>query len=130
MAMERQRISSGSRFEEEVGYSRAVVVGDWIFVSGTTGFDYQTMTISDDIVEQADQCIQNIQNALAQADASLEDIVRIMHIVPHADEFPKCHPILRQYFGEIRPTSTMISAGLADERMKIEMEVTAHKERQ
>ncbi|PSR01728.1 MAG: hypothetical protein BRD50_08330 [Bacteroidetes bacterium SW_11_45_7] len=125
--MQRKRISSGSRFEEEVGYSRAVVVGDWIFVSGTTGFDYNTMSISDDIVEQADQCIRNIQSALAQADASLTNIVRILHIVPDADEFPRCHPLLRQYFGAIRPTSTMISAGLADERMKIEMEVTAYK---
>ena len=85
------------------------------------------MTISDDIVEQAEQCIKNIEYALTQAGASLSDIVRIQHIVPNAEEFPQCHPVLRKYFGEIRPTSTMISAGLADERMKIEMEVTAVK---
>ena len=123
--MSRYLISSGSTFEKEIGYSRAVVDGDWIFVSGTTGFDYDTMTISDSITEQTEQCIKNIEYALHQANADIKDIVRIMYIVPQADEFSKCWPVLRKYFGEIRPAATMISAGLADIKMKIEIQVTA-----
>ena len=123
--MGRYLISSGSAFEKEIGYSRAVVDGDWIFVSGTTGFDYDTMLISDSISEQTEQCIKNIEYALGQANADIKDIVRIMYIVPQADEFSKCWPVLRKYFGEIRPAATMISAGLADIRMKIEIQVTA-----
>jgi enamine deaminase RidA (YjgF/YER057c/UK114 family) len=123
--MSRYLINSGSTFEKEIGYSRAVVDGDWIFVSGTTGFDYETMTISDNISEQTEQCIKNIEHALRQANADISDIVRIMYIVPQADEFSKCWPVLRKYFEEIRPAATMISAGLADIRMKIEIQVTA-----
>jgi len=125
--MTRQRISSGSSFEETIGYSRAVVHENWVFVSGTTGFDYNTMTIADDIVTQTDQCLRNIAAALAQAGSSLSDVVRVNYVVPNADEFPLCWPTLRQYFGEIRPAAMMISAGLADPRMKIEIEVTAIK---
>jgi enamine deaminase RidA (YjgF/YER057c/UK114 family) len=123
----RQLISSGSTFEKEIGYSRAVVDGEWIFVSGTTGFDYAAMTIADGIVEQADQCLRNIESALAQAGASLRDVVRVRYIVPKGDEFSQCWPTLRKYFGEVRPAATMISAGLADARMKIEIEVTARR---
>jgi len=123
----RRLISSGSRFEQEIGYSRAVVDGDWIFVSGTTGFDYASMTIEDGIVPQTEQCIRNIQSALAQAGASLRDIVRVTYVVPQADEFAQCWPTLRACFGEIRPAATMISAGLADPRMRIEIEVTARR---
>lgn len=123
--MSRYLISSGSTFEKEIGYSRAVVDGDWIFVSGTTGFDYGTMLISDNISDQTEQCIKNIEYALGQANADLKDIIRVMYIVPQADEFSKCWPVLRKYFGEIRPAATMISAGLADARMKIEIQVTA-----
>ena len=125
--MTRQRISSGSTFEETIGYSRAVVHENWVFVSGTTGFDYSNMTIADDIVTQTDQCLRNIAAALAQAGSSLSDVVRVNYVVPNADEFPLCWPTLRQYFGEIRPAAMMISAGLADPRMKIEIEVTAIK---
>ena len=125
--MTRQRISSGSSFEETIGYSRAVVHENWVFVSGTTGFDYSNMTIADDIVTQTDQCLRNIAAALAQAGSSLSDVVRVNYVVPNADEFPLCWPTLRQYFGEIRPAAMMISAGLADPRMKIEIEVTAIK---
>ena len=121
----RRLISSGSSFEREIGYSRAVVQGDWVFVSGTTGFDYTTMTISDDIVEQADRCLRNIQAALADAGAELRDVVRVTYIVPNGAQFQECWPVLRKYFGDIRPAATMISAGLADSRMKIEIEVTA-----
>jgi enamine deaminase RidA (YjgF/YER057c/UK114 family) len=127
-SMKRHLISSGSTFETEIGYSRAVVQGDWIFVSGTTGFAYDTMTISEQIEEQAEQCFKNINAALAKADAEITDVVRVLYIVPQADEFKKCWPVLRKYFGESKPAATMISAGLADVRMKIEIEVTALKQ--
>lgn len=123
--MNRYLISSGSVFEEQMGYSRAVVDGDWVFVSGTTGFDYATMTISDNVAEQAEQCLKNIQSALHEANANLEDVVRVMYILPDAKDFPACWPVLRQYFGAIRPAATMIAAGLADPKMKIEIQVTA-----
>ncbi len=125
--MGRQLISSGSTFEKEIGYSRALVDGNWIFVSGTTGFNYDLMTIPESIEEQTEQCIKNIIEALGKADADLGDIVRIMYILPDADDFPKCWDILRKYFGKIRPAATMISAGLSDSRMKIEIQVTALK---
>lgn len=125
--MSRQLISSGSTFEQEIGYSRAVVDGDWVFVSGTTGFDYSTMTIADGVVEQTEQCLKNIEAALAQAGSSLKDVVRVTYVLPRGDEFPQCWPVLRKYFGEIRPAAMMISAGLADPRMRIEIEVTARK---
>ena len=123
--MSRHLISSGSIFEEQIGYSRAVVDGDWVFVSGTTGFDYATMTISDDVAEQAEQCLRNIQFALQEANVSLEDVVRVMYILPDAKDFPPCWTVLRQCFGTIRPAATMIAAGLADPKMKIEIQVTA-----
>jgi len=125
--MTRRLISSGSTFERDIGYSRAVVDGDWIFVSGTTGFDYAAMRISDDVVEQAEQCLKNIEAALAEAGASLADVVRVHYILPNAADFQACWPTLRQYFGEIRPAATMIAAGLADARMRIEIEVTARR---
>ena len=126
--MNRLRISSGSTFEEKIGYSRAIVHDNWVFVSGTTGFDYSNMTIADDILTQTDQCLKNIVAALAQAGASLADVVRVNYVVPDASEFESCWPVLRQYFGDIRPAAMMISAGLADPRMKIEIEVTAIKQ--
>jgi enamine deaminase RidA (YjgF/YER057c/UK114 family) len=125
--MTRRLISSGSTFEERIGYSRAVVDGDWVFVSGTTGFDYATMTIPDDLLAQADQCLRNIESALRSAGASLADVVRVTYILPTAADFEPCWPVLRRYFGEIRPAATMISAGLADPRMRIEIEVTARR---
>ena len=126
--MARRLISSGSTFESEIGYSRAVVDGDWIFMSGTTGFDYGRMTISDDLAEQTEQCLRNIQSALEQAGSGLHDVVRVVYVLPNGKEFPQCWPILRRYFGEIRPAAMMISAGLADPRMKIEIEVTARRQ--
>jgi enamine deaminase RidA (YjgF/YER057c/UK114 family) len=123
--MPRRLIGSGSTFEQQVGYSRAVVDGEWVFVSGTTGFDYSTMTISDNLLEQTDQCLKNIQSALRQAGAEFADIVRVTYIVPNAASFPDCWPVLHKYFGAVRPAMTMISAGLLDARMKIEIEVTA-----
>jgi len=125
--MERKLISSGSSFEAKIGYSRAVVAGDWVFVSGTTGFDYATMTIADDLASQTDQCLQNIDAALRQAGSSLNDVVRVTYVLPNGNEFEQCWPVLQKYFGDVRPAAMMISAGLADPRMKIEIEVTALK---
>ena len=123
--MARRLISSGSKFEQDVGYSRAVVEGEWVFVSGTTGFDYDTMTISDNLLDQTEQCLKNIQAALKQAGAEFADVVRVNYIVPRGERFSDCWPVLRKYFGASRPAMTMISAGLLDPRMQIEIEVTA-----
>jgi enamine deaminase RidA (YjgF/YER057c/UK114 family) len=125
--MARWLVSSGSTFEEEIGYSRAVIDDEWVFVSGTTGFDYATMTISENLADQTEQCLRNIQSALGEAGATLDDVVRVMYVVPNGSTFRECWPILRKYFGSIRPAATMISAGLADPRMLIEIEVTARR---
>jgi enamine deaminase RidA (YjgF/YER057c/UK114 family) len=125
--MTRTLISSGSPFEHELAYSRAVVQGDWVFVSGTTGFDYATMTISDDVAVQAEQCFKNIAAALAQAGASLNDVVRVTYLLPEGRDFAACAPVLRKHLGEVRPAATMQCVGLLDPRMKIEIEVTALK---
>jgi enamine deaminase RidA (YjgF/YER057c/UK114 family) len=123
----RKLISSGSTFEKASGYSRAVAVGDWIFVSGTTGFDYRTMQISPDVREQTEQTFRNIIEALAEAGSSLNDVVRVHYIYPDPADFEPCWPILKRHFGEVRPAATMISAKLADARMKVEIEVTAYR---
>ena len=125
--MTRRLISSGSTFEEQIGYSRAVVDGDWVFVSGTTGFDYSKMEIPEGLIAQTEQCLNNIEAALEQAGSSLRDVVRVTYVLPNAAEFRDCWPVLRKYFGEIRPAAMMISAGLADPRMRIEIEVTARR---
>ena len=123
--MVRRLISSGSTFEKEIGYSRAVVDGEWIFVSGTTGFDYSKMTISDDLLEQTDQCFRNIEMALKEAGSSLKDTVRVTYVFPVAADFEKCWPVMRRYLGDVRPAAMMISAGLSDPRMLIEIQITA-----
>ena len=128
MTTQRTLISSGSPFESQIGYSRAVVAGDWVFVSGTTGFDYSTMAISNDVVEQAEQCLKNIATALQQAGATMADVVRVTYVLPDASHFEKCWPVLQRYFGDVRPAAMMISAGLLDARMLIEIEVTAIKQ--
>ena len=125
--MKRQRITSGSIYEEQIGYSRAVVAGDWVFVSGTTGFDYASMTIADDVVAQAEQCLRNIATALAQAGCSLDDVVRVNYVLPDGRDFEACWPVLRQHFGKAKPAAMVITAGLLDPRMKIEIEVAACK---
>ncbi|MFF4363910.1 GNAT family N-acetyltransferase [Streptomyces sp. NPDC001604] len=124
---ERRAILSGSTFEEQIGYARAVVDGDWVHVSGTTGFDYATMTISDDVVEQAEQCLRNIGAALADAGCGFSDVVRVRYLLPERDDFEPCWPVLRRAFGEVRPAATMMVVGLADPRMKIEIEVYARR---
>ena len=123
----RQSISSGSSFEAEIGYSRAVVVGDWVFVSGTTGFDYATMILADGVLAQAEQALANIAKALAEAGSGFEDVVRVHYILPDAKDFPTCWPALRRAFGSCRPAATMFEAGLIDPAVLIEIEVTALK---
>jgi enamine deaminase RidA (YjgF/YER057c/UK114 family) len=125
----RQWISSGSPYESEIGYSRAVVDGDWVFVSGTTGFDYSTMSIANDVVGQTRQCLQNIDEALHEAGSCAAEIVRVRYILPNAEEFKLCWPLLREYFSSALPAATMISAGLIDPRVRIEIEVTSRKVR-
>jgi enamine deaminase RidA (YjgF/YER057c/UK114 family) len=123
--MTRKLISSGSVFEQEVAYSRAVLDGDYVFVSGTTGFNYQDMSISTDVIEQAEQCFKNIEQALSEAGSGLSQIVRIHYIVPSREDFEPCWPVIRKYLGDVRPAATLFIAGLLDERMKLEIEVTA-----
>ncbi|KAI1203059.1 endoribonuclease L-PSP [Nemania serpens] len=125
--MARTLISSGSSFEEEIGYSRAVVTGDLVFVSGCTGYDYKTGALSPDIVAQTEQCLRNAGSALREAGATIEDVVRVRYIVPEREAFPRVWPVLKKWFGNARPAATMIAAGLMREEMKIEVEVTAVK---
>lgn len=127
--MTRRLISSGSSFEEQIGYSRAVVDGDFVFVSGTTGYDYATMSISDSVVEQCEQCFRNIEAALAQAGASLKDVVRATFIVPSRADWEPCWPVIRKHLGDVRPASTMFHADLQTDQMRIEIEVTARLRR-
>ncbi|MDH6139850.1 MULTISPECIES: RidA family protein [Kitasatospora] len=124
---ERRAILSGSTFEEQIGYARAVVDGDWVHVSGTTGFDYATMTISPDVTEQAEQCLRNIGAALTEAGCDFRDVVRVRYLLPERADFEPCWPVLREAFGEVKPAATMMVCGLADPRMKIEIEVYARR---
>lgn len=123
----RRYISSGSKFETDIGYSRAVADGEWVFLAGTTGFDYSTMSIDPDPAVQCAQALRNIAQALAEAGSSLADIVHIRYILPDRDDFEPCWPVLREAFASHPPAATMIVAGLYDPRMKIEIEVTAKK---
>jgi len=123
----RRLISSGSPLEAEVGYSRAVVDGEWIFVAGTTGFDYARMTIADDPAEQARQAFRNIETALAEAGAQLADVVRVRYYVREMADWAAIVPVLGETFGQIRPAATALVCGLVDPRMKIEIEVTARR---
>lgn len=125
--MPRTLHDSGSVFEAAIGYSRAVADGDWVFVSGTTGFDYRAGTIAEDVVSQAEQCMANIEHALEAVGFRLADVVRVRYILPDVGDFEPCWPLLRRWFGAIRPAATMIQAGLADPRMKIEIEVTGKR---
>ena len=123
--MTRKRISSGSPFEAEIGYSRAVVADGWVFVAGTTGYDYETMTMPDNVVEQCRNTLKTIEKALVEAGATMADVVRARYILPDGDDFEACWPVLRAVFGEVRPAATMIIAQLMTAEMKIEIEVTA-----
>ena len=123
----RRHISSGSRFERDIGYARAVVEGDWVFVSGTTGFDYATGEIPDDVVAQCERCLDNLAAALGEAGCTLADLVRVRYMLPDRADFEPCWPVLRARVGPARPAATMMVAGLADPRMKIEIEATARR---
>ncbi len=123
--MTRRLISSGSKFEAEIGYSRAVVDGDYVFVAGTTGYDYTTMTLADGVVAQCRQTLKNIEAALREAGSSFDDVVRVTYILPNPADFEPCWPLLREAFGTSRPAATMISAAIMNPAMKIEIEVTA-----
>jgi enamine deaminase RidA (YjgF/YER057c/UK114 family) len=127
--MTRKRIGSGSPFEALAGYSRAVVDGDWVHVSGTTGFDYATMRIDPDPVAQARQCFRNIAEALRQADATLDDVVRVRYLLVDAADFERLAPVFGEQFAQARPAATAMVVGLVDPRMKIEIEVTARRDR-
>ena len=123
----RRLISSGSTFERDIGFSRALVDGNWIFVSGTTGYDYSKMALPEGVVAQAEQCMRNIDAALREAGSSFAEVVRVRYILPRREDFEPCWPVLKRYFGEVRPAATMIQAELIDARIKIEIEVTARK---
>lgn len=127
MHPDRQRISQGSEFEHQIGYSRAIVDGRWVFVAGTTGFDYTTMTISDDVVAQVEQTLRNIDDALTRAGSCAADVVRVKYLLPDATDFEACWPALREYFADALPAATMMVVGLSDPRMRIEIEATALK---
>jgi enamine deaminase RidA (YjgF/YER057c/UK114 family) len=124
---ERRSITSGSTFEERIGYARAVLDGDRVYVSGTTGYDYATMTIEDDVVAQCAQVIRNVETALAEAGCTLADVVRVRYLLPERADFEPCWPTLRAAFGTVRPAATMMVCGLADPRMRIEIEVDARR---
>lgn len=126
-ASDLHHVSSGSTFESDVGYSRAVHDDHWVWVAGTTGFDYTDMTISDEVADQCRRAVDNVAAALAEAGASLDDVVRVRYLLPDADDFPACWPVLRQAFGRARPAATMMVVGLADPRMRFELEVTARR---
>ncbi len=127
MNPDRQRISQGSEFERQIGYSRAIVDGRFVFVAGTTGFDYSTMTIADDVVAQVEQTLRNIDEALTRAGSCSADVVRVRYLLPDAADFEACWPALCEYFAEALPAATMMVVGLSDPRMRIEIEVTALK---
>jgi len=124
---DRRLISSASPFEAQIGYSRAVVAGPWVFMSGTTGFDYKSMTIADNVLEQAEQCFRNVAGVLEQAGVSFADVVRITYLVTRREDFEPIWPVLQRYLGEVRPACTVIVAQLLDPRMLIEVEATAFK---
>lgn len=125
--MSRKLISSGSEFEAKIGYSRAVVDGDYVFVSGTTGYDYSTNTISENPAEQADQCFRNIEKALVEAGSAISEIVRVTYVLPNRDDFEPCWPVLGKWLGEVRPAAMVFEARLLDDKMKIEVQVTARR---
>lgn len=125
--MARRLISSGSAFEARIGYSRAVVDGEWVFVSGTTGYDYQAGRLPESIEAQCDQAMRNVQQALEQAGATWADVVRVVYVLPDRTQFERCWPTLQKFLGEVRPAAMMIQAGLLEPAMKFEVEVTARK---
>ncbi len=125
--MTRRLISSGSSFEDLAGYSRAVVDGEWVFVSGTTGFDYETGAIADDVAEQTEQTFRNIVAALGQAGAALGDAVRVRVYLARQEDFEIVAPILGRHLGKARPANTTLVCGFIDPRIKVEIEITVRR---
>ena len=123
--MKRKLISGGSVFEDQIGYSRAVVDGDYVFVSGTTGYDYKNMSISNSVEDQAEQCFKNIEAALEAAGSGLDNVVRVNYIFPDKHDFRPCWPVFKKYLGAAKPAATMIVAGLMENEMKLEIQITA-----
>ncbi|SHF37349.1 Enamine deaminase RidA, house cleaning of reactive enamine intermediates, YjgF/YER057c/UK114 family [Loktanella atrilutea] len=119
------RVSTGSPFEERIGYSRAVVADGWVFVAGTTGYDYATMTMPDDVRDQCRNALGTIGKALEEAGSGLDHVVRVTYILPDGADWEPCWPIVAAAFDRARPAATMIRAGLQTPEMKIEIEVTA-----
>ena len=124
----RRRIFSGSPFEEIAGYARAVVDDGWIFVSGTTGYDFETGEISDNAAEQTRQCFRNIIDALDRAGSSLEDVVRVVIYIADRDDFDAIATVVGQNFRDIRPANTTVIAELVKPEMRVEIEVTARRQ--
>ncbi|MEL6586947.1 MAG: RidA family protein [Pseudomonadota bacterium] len=125
--MDRQLISTGSPFEAEVGYSRAVVQGDWCFMAGVTGYDYEAMILPDGIVAQADACFATVKRVLDEAGFPFGSIVRVTHCVSDRDLVPELIPCLGRHLGDVRPAATMVIAGLMEPQMLYEIEVTAFR---
>lgn len=123
--MDVRHISTGSPFEAEIGYSRAVVADGLVHVSGTTGYDYATMTMPDDVVDQCRNALATISHVLDEAGSSIDHVLRVRYILPDRRDFPACWPVTAAVFAKARPAATMISAGLMEDAMKIEIEVTA-----
>ncbi|WP_296476744.1 RidA family protein [Roseinatronobacter sp.] len=122
-----KRISTGSPFEKTLGYSRAIVKGDWCFVSGVTGYDYTTMTMPENVADQARNCFATIANALTEGGFSMQDIVRVQYTLTDASLVEAVTPALGEAMSEIRPAATLVVAGLIKPEMLIEIEVTAFK---
>lgn len=120
-----RHISTGSPFEAQIGYSRAVVADGWVFVAGTTGYDYSEMVMPERVEDQCRNALQTIEMALKEAGATLDDVVRVRYIVPDKADWPACWPVVSEAFGRARPAATMMSADLQEAEMKIEIEVTA-----
>lgn len=117
-----KRIKSGGLYEDKIGYCRAVVAGGFVHVAGTTA---QGEDIPDDVVGQCKSALTTIEAALAQAGASMADVVRVIYYLPDAADFEPCWPVLAQAFGQNPPAATMIECGLLHPRYRIEIEVTA-----
>ncbi|AVO36335.1 RidA family protein [Pukyongiella litopenaei] len=120
-----RHISTGSPFETRIGYSRAVVADGWVFVAGTTGYDYASMTMPETVEDQCRNALATIAGALSEAGAALDDVVRVRYILPNAALWPACWPLVSEAFARARPAATMMVAGLQEPEMKIEIEVTA-----
>ena len=123
--MQPRHISTGSPFEAQIGYSRAVVSGGLVYVSGTTGYDYTTMTLPEDVVDQCRNALATITQVLEQAGSALDHVLRVTYVLPDRADFPSCWPLISAAFATARPAAMMLQAGLMEPAMKIEIEVTA-----